>query len=113
MGQANKRGTREERLAQKLGLVKRSLEDLKSELNIPADAVFQGYAVHLEEADEFLSAFEEGDGMTKKMWNKTPEFAKTFSDFSVAYDVSKKCANSVIVGVFETERQFWIGLVSE
>ena len=40
MGQANKRGTREERLAQKLGLVKRSLEDLKSELNIPADAVF-------------------------------------------------------------------------
>lgn len=43
MGQAKKRGTREQRLAQRLGLVERSLDDLKRELNIPADADFLGY----------------------------------------------------------------------
>ena len=38
------------------------------DLNIPADAEFLGYGVHLEESDEFLSEFREQDSVTSKMW---------------------------------------------
>lgn len=111
MGQAKQRGTREQRLAQKLGLVERSLDDLKRELNIPAAAEFLGYGVHLESSDEFLSDFEENLDEIRKMWTKKPEHAKLFSEFSGAYDVALKCADSVVVGIFDSESQVWVAVV--
>jgi len=110
MGQAKQRGTREERLAQRLGLVERSLDELKRDLNIPADAEFLGYGVHLEKSDEFLSEFREQDGVTSKMWVKMPGMAKIFMEFSGAYDTSRKCSGSVVVGIFDSENQVWVAV---
>lgn len=110
MGQAKQRGTREERLAQRLGLVERSLDELKRDLNIPADAEFLGYGVHLEESDEFLSEFREQGSVISKMWAKTPELAKMFMEFSGAYDTSRKCSGSVVVGIFDSEKQVWVAV---
>lgn len=110
MGQAKKRGTREERLAQRLGLVERSLDELKRDLGVPADAEFLGYGVHLEESDEFLSEFGDQGSVTRKMWVKTPELAKLYMEFSGAYDMSRKCPGSVVVGIFDSEKQVWVAV---
>lgn len=110
MGQAKQRGTRDQRLAQKLGLIERSLDDLKRELNIPAEAEFLGYGVHLEASDEFLSEYEDIPAMIRKMWAKTPEMAKLFKDFSGAYEVARKCASSVVVGIFDSENKVWVAV---
>ena len=110
MGQAKQRGTREERLAQKLGLVERSLDELKRDLGIPADAEFLGYGVHMEELDEFLSEFSDQGSVTSKMWVKTPELAKLYMEFSGAYDMSRKCPRSVVVGIFDSEKQVWVAV---
>lgn len=110
MGQAKQRGTREERLAKRLGLVERTLDDLKRELNIPADAEFLGYGVHLEASDEFLSDYKDQSDVTSKMWAKTPELAKLFEQFSGAYDMTRKCPGAVVVGIFDSEKQVWVAV---
>lgn len=110
MGQAKRRGTREQRLAQKLGRIEKSLEDIKNQFGIPGDAEFLGYAVHLDASDEFLSEFDQSPGVTKKMWAKTPELAKLFMEFADAHDVSRKCAGSAVVAIFDSESQVWVVL---
>lgn len=110
MGQAKQRGTRDQRLAQKLGLVERTLDDLKNQLNIPAEAEFLGYGIHLEASDEFLSKFDENPGVTQKIWAKTPELAMLFMDFSGAYNMARKCPGSVVVGIFDSESQVWVAV---
>jgi hypothetical protein len=91
-------------------LVERSLDELKRDLNIPADAEFLGYGVHLEESDEFLSELREQGGVTSKIWAKTPEMAKLFMEFSGAYDTSRTCSGSVVVGIFDSEKQVWVAV---
>lgn len=66
MGQAKKRGSREQRIAESLGLKERSLEEIKREFGLPATAKFLGYGVHLPESDEFLAMLEQTVGTTKK-----------------------------------------------
>lgn len=112
MGQAKQRGTRDQRLAQKLGLVEMTLDAIKAQSNIPAEAEFLGYGVHLEDSDEFLSKCEEIHGATLKLWVPTPELAKLFVDFSGAYDVARKCQNAVVVGIFDCENQVWVAVAS-
>lgn len=113
MGQAKNRGTRDERLAQTLGLVERSLDELKRDLGIPADAEFLGYGVHLEASDEFLAEFSGQGSVTSKMWAKTPETAKLFMEFSGAYDTSRKCSGSVVVGIFDSGNQVWVAVAQK
>lgn len=110
MGQAKQRGTREERLAQRLGMVERSLDDLKRDIGIPADAEFLGYGVHLEGSDEFLAEFSDKGSVTSKMWAKTPEMAKLYMEFSGAYDMSRQCPGSVVVGIFDSGKQVWVAV---
>ncbi len=111
MGQAKQRGTREERLAQKLGLVKCTIDELKHKLNIPDEAEFLGYGIHLEVKDEFLSEFSEDKDATRKMWASSPEHAKLFVEFSDAYNIALKCEGSVVVGIFDGEKQMWVAPV--
>ncbi|MFA5170268.1 MAG: hypothetical protein WC426_01785 [Sulfuriferula sp.] len=111
MGQANKRGTREERITKKLGLGQRNLNDIKREAGIPLNTEFLGYSVHLESSDEFIMQFEDNEEATKKTWVKTPEIAKTYTSFIDAYDVSQKCPGSIVVGIFDGEKQIWVASV--
>lgn len=91
-----------------MGLVKCSLDDLKHKLNIPDEAEFVGYGVHLEAKDEFLSDFREDAETTRKMWTKSPEHAKLFAEISGAYDMALKCADSIVVGIFDGKNQMWV-----
>lgn len=107
MGQAKIRGTREQRAAQKQEQVVQSIEETKRRTGIPADAKFVGYAVHLEQTDEFLSRFEEDLDATKKLWSKRPQDALLFMTFEACYEKHRKCQNSVVAALFETETQIF------
>ena len=111
MGQANNRGTKEQRIADALGLKQRSLADIKKEYGLPDSAEFLGYGIHLAEADEFLAKFEEVAGAIKKAWAKDPQGALTFDNFAAAYERSRKCRGSIVVGMFDLGDQIYVAQV--
>jgi hypothetical protein len=111
MGQAKKRGTREQRIAESLGLRQRPLTDIKKEHGLPDSAEFLGYGVHLPEPDEFLTKFDDDGYMTKKLWAKDPQLAIHYKGFADAYDVSRKCAGSIVVGMFDFGDQIYVAQV--
>ena len=118
MGQAKNRGPLEERikqskarteqLAEQLGLEQRSLADIKAELGLPEDAAFHGYAVHIPASDEFLMTFSENQESSARQWAKRPELAKCFEQFADAYQLCRPDRGEIVVGVFETESQFFV-----
>lgn len=108
MGQAKNRGSRAQRIAEALGLKQRPLADIKKELGLTDDAEFLGYAVHRPGADEFLAQFYNTNLRTQKAWAKTPQVAIRYEDFSEAYDVSRKCEGSIVVGMFDIGDQIFV-----
>jgi len=108
VGQAKQRGNRDERIAKALGLREVSIADIKREYGLSEDAVLLGYGVHLEKSDEFLAAFDESLDVTRKAWAKTPEAALTFQSIADAHHVSKACAGSIVVGMFDTGSQIYV-----
>ena len=121
MGQAKNRGTLEQRiqqskarteqLAEQLGLEQRSLADIKADLGIPEDAAFHGYAVHIPEADEFLMNHVDNRDSTTRQWAKRPELAKCFEQFADSYRLCRPDRGEIVVGVFETESQYFVAEV--
>lgn len=111
MGQAKNRGSREERIAESLGLQQRSLADIKKQYGLPDTAEFLGYGVHLPEPDEFLATFEESAGATKKAWSKDPQAALMADSFADAYETSRKCRGSIVVGMFDLGDQIYVAQV--
>ena len=91
MGQAKNRGSFEQRmsqakaereaLAERLGLEKRTLKEIKADLGVPDDAQFHGYAVHDPVRDEFLSSYSDARDAVTRQWVARPEGAKCFDDF--------------------------------
>lgn len=108
MGQAKNRGTREQRIAESLGLKQRSLADIKKECGLPDSAEFIGYGIHLPASDEFLSKFDDDSYVSKKLWSKDPQIAIQYEGFADAYDVSRKCAGTVVVGMFDLGDQIYV-----
>ena len=121
MGQANNRGSFEQRmkqakaereaLAERLGLEKRTLKEIKADLGIPDDARFHGYAVHDPVRDEFLSTYSDTMDAVTRQWVSRPEGAKCFDDFVAAYKLSRADRGEIVVGVFETNTQFLVAEV--
>lgn len=118
MGQAKNRGTREQRidqaraereeLASRLGLEQRSIGEIKGELGLPDRARFHGYAVHEPAKDEFLFSFTDTNDAITRQWIGDPGLAKCFADFSDAYRLVRLDRGEIVVGVFETETQYFV-----
>lgn len=77
------------------------------------DAEFLGYAVHLLDSDEFLASLSEESSLTRKAWAKTPEHAKTYKRFDLAYDDSRKCEGSIVVGMFDIGTQIFVATITD
>ena len=111
MGQAKNRGSREQRIAESQGLKQRSLADIKKEYGLPDTAEFLGYGVHNVERDEFLAQFEVTTAVTKRGWAKDPQLAIQHEGFAEAYETSRKCAGSIVVGMFDLGDQIYVAQV--
>lgn len=117
MGQAKNRGTLEERMAQSLaakrkaaealGLVERSLDEVREEYGVPAGAPFLGYIVHIPETDEFLASFKNGAHATARHWTRDPGLAMRFDHFPDAHSLARE-GREIVVGLFETDTQFLV-----
>lgn len=112
MGQAKRRGSRDQRVAERLGLIERSLDDIKKETGIPSEARFLGYGLHLEASDEFLALLEDLPDVLKKGWVKDPQNAKVFASIREAFDATRLCEGACVVGLFDTAEQTWVAFVS-
>jgi len=120
MGQAKQQGTQAERLAQSvevtrktaeaLGLVKRDLSEIREEFDLPPDAPFHGYVVHIPASDEFLAHCKNGPLATSRAWTKNPGLAQRFEHFIDAYELARP-DQEIVVGLFETETQFVVAEV--
>jgi hypothetical protein len=108
MGQAKQRGTRDHRIEHALGFKEMPLSELRKLYGLREDAVFLGYAIHIEKSDEFLAVFEITEEMTKRAWAKTPELALRFESVTEAHDASKACKGSIIVGMWDTGEQIFV-----
>lgn len=106
MGQAKQRGARADRVAEALGLKKKNLEELKKELELPDDAVFCGYVVHIEARDEFLASIRETPSTVERTFAKTPELAIRYDEFIDAHDVARAEKGEIVVILFDVGSQF-------
>jgi hypothetical protein len=84
-----------------------SLEELKRTLGFPDSTEFLGYAVYLEQSDEFLAEFDDSpkQGVTKKVWAKTPQLAAYYNTLATASKISQECSGSIVIGLFDTGDQ--------
>lgn len=112
MGQARSRGAREERVALAQGLHKISLDDLKKEYGLSDDAKYLGYAVHLKASDEFLLELVDTTHQVAKTWAKTPELAKRYDRFDLAFADARKCRGAIVVGMFDTGDKIFVATVT-
>ena len=117
MGEAKRRGSKEERIYQALDdFSPISTSQIKDEMNIPQDAVSLGYVIHLPESDEFLGDYRSGNIMFHTAWTSTPSLAKRFSDFHEAVVIVKELErpdrDTILCLLFEDENRFYVAYSS-
>lgn len=95
-------------IALSVGLKKISIDELKKSLDLPSDALFCGYLVHVEDKDEFLAFIEETDLATKRAFVRNPEDAQMFDEFGDAFKVARKEKNEIVVGLFDLGKQLYV-----
>lgn len=90
MGQAKQRGSLQERIAsaqqQKLEGERITIEEAKSRLELPDNAEFLGYVIHLYDQDEFVGKIEENDLAINRVYVKIPDLAQIFGSVEEAID---------------------------
>lgn len=90
MGQAKQRGSLQERIAsaqqQKLDGEHITIEEAKRRLELPDNAEFLGYVIHLYDQDEFVGKIEENDLAINRVYVKIPDLAQIFGSVEEAID---------------------------
>jgi len=83
------------------------VEALRKTLGFPDGTEFLGYAIYRKESDEFLAELKElpREGITKKIWTRTPQHAVCYKTLAKALKISEECPASVVVGLFDTGNQ--------
>jgi hypothetical protein len=115
MGEASRRGNRENRVTQALDKYKASsIEAVKEELGLPDTAEFLGYVIHLPEKDEFLGGIKNDICIKKWAWVGAPGLALRFHDFRVAVKERNDCnGNPVIALLFDVDDKYFVGWTEE
>ncbi|MDU4395563.1 MAG: hypothetical protein E7I42_24410 [Pluralibacter gergoviae] len=82
MGQAKQRGSLEERIVQAqqelLEGERVSIEEAKRRLELPNNAEFLGYVIHLYDQDEFVGKIEETALAINRIYVKIPDLAQIY-----------------------------------
>lgn len=113
MGQANQRGSREERVKQvqeqKLEGDRITIEEAKKRLDLPENTEYRGYVINLPDTDEFLSTFEETEAVVNIAYAKIPDLAKVFHSIESAVEVVEEITKHrlLICLLFESDQQYF------
>lgn len=82
MGQAKQRGSLDERITQaqqeKLEGEQVTIEEAKRRLELPENAKFLGYVIHLYDEDEFVGKVEETEIAINRIYVKIPDLAQIY-----------------------------------
>lgn len=108
MGQAKRRGSRDDRIAEALGLKQRKLEDIRRELGLPDSAEFLGYVVHIPESEEFLHSVQDSLGAVTRSFAKTPDLALPFESFGDAHAQARREKGEIVAGLFDLGDQYFV-----
>lgn len=111
MGQAKQRGSLQERIAQaqqpKLDGERITIEEAKRRLELPDNAEFLGYVIHLYDQDEFVGKIEENDVAINRVYVKIPDLAQIFDSVEEAIDEALKISKYrlLVCLLFEVDNQ--------
>lgn len=94
MDQANAKA---EAQAKAEGLHPISVDQLREDHDVPADAEFVGFVVWLRERDEFLVHLEDTDATTTRAYGKVVDAAVRFSTWHEAFPHAKASKHPAIV----------------
>lgn len=114
MGQAKQRGSLGERIAQaqqeKLDGERITIEEARRRLDLPDNAEFLGYVIHLYDQDEFVGRIEESDVVINRVYVKIPDLAHTFDSVEEAIDEALKIDKYrlLVCLLFEVDNQHMI-----
>lgn len=114
MGQAKQRGSLQERIAQaqqqKVDGERITIEEAKRRLELPDDAEFLGYVIHLYDQDEFVGRIEENDIAINRVYVKIPDLAQIFDSVEEAIDEALKIDKYrlLVCLLFEVDNQHMI-----
>lgn len=82
-------------------------EDIKKRLELPAEALFCGYLVHIEQESKFLSSVMETTTAMQRRFVKAPEQAQRFNEFGEAYNARRK-KDETVVALFDLGSQLFV-----
>lgn len=114
MGQVKQRGSLQERIAsaqqQKLDGERITIEEAKRRLELPDNAEFLGYVIHLYDQDEFVGKIEENDVAINRVYVKIPDLAHVFDSVEEAIDEALKIDKYrlLVCLLFEVDNQHMI-----
>jgi len=114
MGQAKQRGLLQERIAQaqqqKLDGERITIKEAKRRLELPDNAEFLGYMIHLYDQDEFVGKIEESDVAINRVYVKIPDLAQIFDSVEEAIDEALKIDKYrlLVCLLFEVDNQYMI-----
>lgn len=113
MGEAKRRGTTEQRIADaketKIRRQNTPVDIIKKEFGLPMNSKFLGCVVQLRESDEYLAIFEENQIMTKRGFVPSPEGAIRYATRQEADKVAERLGKGAFSGVlFDTGDQYFV-----
>jgi len=114
MGQAKQRGSLQERMEQaqqqKLDGERITIEEAKRRLDLPDNAEFLGYVIHLYDQDEFVGKIEENDVAINRVYVKIPDLAQIFDSVEEAIEEALKIDKYrlLVCLLFEVDNQHMI-----
>jgi hypothetical protein len=114
MGQANQRGTQEERAqrakeTRREGLRPVDVDELRLTFDVPADAEFVGFVVWVRDRDEFLVELKDTPATTTRVYGRAVDAAVRFNSWDDAAqhaDASKQPA--IVAAAFDLGKQIMV-----
>ncbi len=86
-----------------------TVKELKKRFNIPENAKFLGYSLHLPDSDEFLVLFEDNEYVTRFGWHISPEKALTFKNQKkVMYIKKNHKPQGIVVQLWDLGKQILV-----
>jgi len=86
-----------------------SIDQIKTDFNLPVDAEYVGHILYFPESDEYLGLIEENEDLINYAYVKTPGFAKVFDSFESAYSEAQELKYKAIISLlFETKEQLCV-----